>query len=153
MNKFFKILCVSLTLLSLNISAETDKTVIPSEEIEAKDFFSFSCLMPEDQAVHRFLAMGYVGVSKDGDVLGSISIQMIKGNEIRSVIQFSDVSASGLLETFEETENSKAFQVLTLSTSIPYIRSINIIFKDSPLASNILSIDNFNYRSDCKINR
>lgn len=147
MNTVYKILCASLCLLSLNTFA------ISKEVVEETDYFSFSCILPDDQSVHRFQAFGYLKVDKDGSTVGTISLQLIKGNEIRSVVQFNDVEAEGTLEVFEDSDNLKKFHILNLSTSIPYIRKINLIFKDSPLASSVLSIDYFNYRSDCKIIR
>lgn len=146
MFKIINVLCVSLYLASAFIT-------VKAEEIEATDFFSFSCILPEDQSVHRFQAFGYVGINKDGNAQGTISLQLIKGNEIRSVLQFNDVAAEGVFELFEDFDSQNSFHVLTLSTSIAYIRNINLIFKKAPLASSVISIDNFNYRSDCKIIR
>lgn len=155
MNKLFKFLCASICLVSFQIMATTpagDESNTPLEEIDAVEFFSFSCVLPEDQSVHRFQALGYVGVNKEGVAQGTISLQLIKGNEIRSVLQFNDVSALGTFEHFEDGENS-GFHILNLSTNIPYIRNISLMFKNAPLASSVLSIDYFNYRSDCKIIR
>lgn len=156
MKKLANLFTAILFALSLTTYAETtDNSGAngPNEEIEAVDYFSFTCQLPEDESVHRFQALGYVGVNKDGVAQGSISLQLIKGSEIRSVLQFNDVSALGTFEYYEESDAAKEFHVLSLSTSIPYIRNINLIFKDVPLASSVLSIDYFNYRSDCKIIR
>lgn len=153
MNKLFNVLCVSLYLVTSFTFAQVIEPKTPTEEIEAVDFFSFSCVLPEDQSVHRFQAFGYVGVNKEGVAQGTISLQLIKGNEIRSVLQFNDVSALGTFEHFEDVDGVKGFHVLSLSTNIPYIRGINLMFKKAPLASSVLSIDYFNYRSDCKLIR
>ena len=143
-----------LSCLILIVIFSPSSFALESEEIDAVDYFSISCNIPEDQNVHRFQAIGFISVAKNGDVRGSISLQLIKGTEIRSIMQINESDVMGSFETFEPTETQpNGFQVLTLYVSNPYVRVINLIFKEASLASSVLSIDNFSYRSDCKIIR
>ena len=153
MKKLFLLVSLVFSLVSFaesNVSSE-GKELGANESIDAVEFFSISCSLPKDESVHRFQAIGYVGVAIDGTATGNISLQLIKGNEIRSVLQFNDIDATGIFERFDPTDSQpNGFHVLTLSVATPYIRNISLIFKDAPLASAVLSIDNFSYRSDCK---
>lgn len=149
MKKLF--LLASLVFQMTAFASDEVKDYGANETIDAVHFFSISCTLPKDESVHRFQAIGYVGVAQDGTASGNISLQLIKGNEIRSVLQFNDMDATGIFERFDPTDSQpNGFHVLTLSVATPYIRNISLIFKDAPLASAVLSIDNFSYRSDCK---
>ncbi len=114
--------------------------------------YSINCQLPEDEFVHRFQSIGYISVDKDGVVKGVFSFQMIKGDEIRSVIQLNDLNAEGTLESYGPTDSQpEGFKILNLIVDHPYVRSVNLIFKNSDLASQVTSIDNFSYRSNCKL--
>lgn len=149
MKKLF--LLISLVFSMSSFANEEVKDYGANESSDAIHFFSISCTLPKDESVHRFQAIGYIGVAKDGTTNGNISLQLIKGNEIRSVLQFNDLDVTGIFERFDPTDSQpNGFHVLTLSVATPYIKSIKFIFKNAPLASSVLSIDNFSYRSDCQ---
>jgi hypothetical protein len=141
---------LNLFFLTLILSSYFENTYAQQDFNDT--VYSISCQLPENEFVHRFQSIGYISVDKDGVVKGVFSFQMIKGDEIRSVIQLNDLNAEGTLESYGPTDSQpEGFKILTLLVDHPYLKSVNLIFKNSDLASQVTSIDNFSYRSNCKL--
>ncbi len=131
-------------------------SIISTNLLASLDFndtvYSVNCQLPENEFVHRFQAIGFVSVDPENQVKGVFSFQMIKGDEIRSVVQLNDLNVEGTFEKYEATDSQPdGFKILSLVVDHPYIKSVTLIFKNSDLASQIISIDNFSYRSNCKL--
>ncbi len=136
-----KLLLSSLLLVS----------VLSQSVFAYESFITVSCALPELENVHRFQAFGVFKLEEDQKLSGTITLQLIKGSEVRSVMQFDQIAVTGRIESYDVSDlNSVAYQVITLATDIPYLQFIELSFKEQPLASKVQSIDNFSYRSDCK---
>ena len=134
-----KKLLVSLSLaLSASAFAET---------------ISFTCSSVVSPGVHKFDAHGVVTIDDNNNVEGIATIVTEKAGAIHSAQSFDDTRITGYFRHFKAGEvTSKAFDQLVLKTDATYLRSLNLLLGiDEQIASRALSIDNFSYRSNCKI--
>lgn len=114
---------------------------------------SFQCHSVDLPGVHMFDATGVVTVDSSDKVEGVAFVSVQKAQSIQSVQTFSEVRVNGYIRHFAAGEvTSKAFDQLVLKTNEPYLKTLNLLLGfDEKIASRILSIDNFSYRSNCKI--
>ncbi len=114
---------------------------------------SFKCQSVDIPGIHKFDAHGVVSVDDLNVAEGVISINAEKAQSSQSVQTFEEVRIKGFIRHFEAGQIVKeAFDQLVVTTNEPYLKSINLLlgFPDK-LASKVNSIDNFIYRSNCKI--
>jgi hypothetical protein len=111
----------------------------------------FECMAPKVDGVHRFEAKGVVFVDDFNNIDGLITVKTLKSEENNSILIFEQVKVTGFLVYHPANDElSSSFEQLSLSTEIPYLKRINIILgAELPMVSNVLSIDNFMYRSNC----
>ena len=109
---------------------------------------NFECKSSEVNGIHKFDAFGFVTITdKEGKADGVVTIRIQKAQAIESIQTFYEVRVSGYLRYFDD-----GFNNLLLLTNNEYLKSLNILLDfEEPLASKILSIDNFHYKSTCKI--
>lgn len=134
-----KKLLLSLTLvLSTSAFAET---------------IGFSCISEVSPGVHKFDAHGVVTVDDNNNVEGIATIVTEKAGATHSAQTFDDTHVTGYIRHFRAGEvTTKAFDQLVLKTDATYLRRLNLLLGiDEKIASRALSIDNFSYRSNCKI--
>lgn len=133
MKKLFVLVLVSLPL-TINASIIT-----------------FECKSSERTGVHKFDAKGIVSIDDYQKVEGVISIQTQKAQAPDSVQVFEEIKISGTRQRFEAGEiTTNPFDQLTLFTKQNYIKHLNLLvdFK-AESASQIHSVDNFVFRSNC----
>lgn len=125
-------------------------TLLFSLAIKA-DVVFFECKAPKIDGVHLFEAKGVAVVDDMNQIDGTITLKTIKASEDDSVQIFEQLSVSGYLRHYNSGGNpKKEFDQLILKVNNNYIKGINIVLdSELPLVSNVLSIDNFLYRSDC----
>lgn len=114
---------------------------------------SFKCQSVDIPGIHKFEAHGVVSVDDKNAVEGIVSINTEKAQSSQSVQTFEEVRIKGFIRHFEAGKVVKeAFDQLVVTTSEPYLKSLNLLlgFPDK-LGSKVNSIDNFVYRSNCKI--
>lgn len=130
----------SLILLSLFISSQLMADIIKIE-----------CSSEIVEGVHQFQARGLVVVDDFSNIDGSISLKTKKSNEDQSILIFEQVKVSGVLRHFEPGKISKeAFDQLILKFEDGYLKNMNASLNvKAPLISNVTSVDNFVYRSNC----
>lgn len=111
----------------------------------------FECTAPKIEGVHRFEAKGVVFVDDFNNVDGLITIKTYKSEENNSVLIFEQIKVSGYLVFHPAKDDlNSSFEHLSLNTEVPYLKKINVILgAELPMVSNVLSIDNFMYRSNC----
>jgi hypothetical protein len=73
-------------------------TIASTSTVEGYRVISVSCTLPKDESVHRFQAIGLLSIDDLGFVKGTFSIQLLKGTEIRSVMQYNDLEVTGTFE-------------------------------------------------------
>ena len=115
---------------------------------------SFQCVSSDLPGVHKFDASGTVSVDDLNKVEGVLTIHTQKAQSIQSVQTFEEVRVTGFIRHFKDGElTKKAFDQLVLTkTNEPYIKSLNLLLDfETKIASRASSIDNFSYRSNCKI--
>jgi hypothetical protein len=98
---------------------------------------SFKCVSEDLPGIHKFDAHGVVAVEK--------------AQAEQSGQTFDEVRITGNVRSFSINENPETDYIqLALSTESGYIKSLNLLlnFKEQS-SSNVLSIDNFSYRSNC----
>lgn len=114
---------------------------------------SFKCQSVDVAGIHKFDAHGVVSVDDLNKIEGVISVNVQKAQSAQSVQIFEEVRIAGFIRHFEAGQVVKdAFDQLVVETNEPYLRTLNLLlgFPDK-LASKVNSIDNFVYRSNCKI--
>lgn len=131
---------LAIALLSLHLAPQANASIV-----------AFECKSSEITGVHKFDAKGIVSIDEYNKAEGIISIQTQKAQAEGSVQIFEEIKISGTRQHFEAGEITKApFDQLTLFTKQSYIKNLNLLvdFKVE-IASQIFSIDNFLYRSNC----
>ncbi len=113
----------------------------------------FQCTSVTQPGVHKFDAHGVVTVDDINNVEGVVTIVTEKAGAAHSTQTFDDTHVAGYIRHFKAGEvTTKAFDQLVLKTDAPYLRRLNFLLDiDEKIASRALSIDNFSYRSNCKI--
>lgn len=112
---------------------------------------TFQCKSSEIDGVHKFDAKGVVAVDEYNKVEGVISLQVQKAQAPDSVQVFEEMKVTGTLQHFEAGDLvPHEFDQLTLFTKQSYIKSLNLLlgFRVES-ASQLFSVDNFLYRSNC----
>lgn len=114
---------------------------------------SFKCQSVDVAGLHKFDAHGVVSVDDLNKVEGVISINTEKAQSSQSVQIFEEVRIIGFIRHLEAGEIVKdTFDQLVVTTNEPYLKSLNLLLGfPNKLASKVYSIDNFVYRSNCKI--
>lgn len=112
----------------------------------------FQCKAKPVPGVNEFNAKGVVTVDGLGHADGVIDIQVQKINEVESAQIFEQVKITGLVRHFNPGEVTKgSFEQLILTTDHSYLKSLNLLIDENiALSSQVLSIDNFLYRSNCE---
>jgi hypothetical protein len=114
---------------------------------------TFQCKSAEVQGIHKFDAKGIVVIDEDNKVEGVVSLQVQKAQAAGSVQIFEEIKVEGSRQHFEAGKITiNSFDQLTLSTKDNYIKTLNLLldFKVE-IASQVFSVDNFLYRSNCTI--
>ena len=114
---------------------------------------SFKCVSVDIAGIHKFDAHGVVSVDDLNVAEGVIAIMTEKAQSAQSVQIFEEVRIKGFIRHFEAGQVVKdAFDQLVVTTNEPYLKSLNLLlgFPDK-LASKVNSIDNFVFRSNCKV--
>lgn len=112
---------------------------------------AFECKSSEVTGVHKFDAKGIVSIDEYNKAEGVISIQIQKAQAPGSVQIFEEIKVSGTHQHFESGEfTSNPFDQFTFFTKESYIKNLNLLvdFKVEN-SSQVFSIDNFLYRSNC----
>lgn len=114
---------------------------------------SFKCVSVDLPGVHKFDASGTINVDDSNNVEGIISISLQKAQSIESMQSFDEVKVEGQIHHYKAGEfEVNAFEQLVLKSNEAYLKSLNLLLNSrSKFASRVLSIDNFSYRSNCKI--
>lgn len=112
---------------------------------------TFECKSNETTGVHKFDAKGILAIDEYNKAEGVISIQTQKAQAEGSVQIFEEIKISGTRQRFVAGDvTSDPFDQYTLFSKDNYIKNLNLLvdFK-ADIASQIFSIDNFLYRSNC----
>lgn len=114
---------------------------------------SFQCTSVELDGVHKFDAHGIVSVDDAKNVEGIANVMTQKAGAVHSSQTFDDVHVTGYIRHYKAGEVTKnAFDQLVLKTDANYLKTLNLLLGiNEAIASRALSIDNFSYRSNCKI--
>lgn len=114
---------------------------------------TFKCVSVEAPGVHKFDARGAVAVDDFNNVEGVLTVVTQKAQAENSAQTFDQVKVVGRLRHFNPGEViEEAFDQLILKSENEYIKSLNLLLDFEPkIASRILTIDNFSYRSNCKV--
>lgn len=113
---------------------------------------SFRCVSSNLPGIHKFDAHGIVSLDDNNSVEGTVTINTQKADAIQSAQSFEDIRVEGYVRRFSAGEVTKdPFDQLVLKTSEPYLKTLNLLldFEDN-IASKVISIDNFSFRSSCK---
>lgn len=112
---------------------------------------TFQCKSSEIDGVHKFDAKGVVAVDEYNKVEGVVSLQVQKAQAPDSVQVFEEMKVTGTLQHFEAGDLvPHEFDQLTLFTKQSYVKSLNLLlgFRVES-ASQLFSVDNFLFRSNC----
>jgi len=114
--------------------------------------YSFQCKSKPVPGVNGFTAKGLVVVENLKHAEGVVDIQVQKLNEEDSVQIFEQVKITGIVRHFNPGEvTNTSFDQLILTTDHAYIKSLNLLLDErTALSSQVLSVDNFLYRSNCE---
>ena len=112
----------------------------------------FQCKAHSIPGVNVFVAKGVVTINALSQADGVLDIEVQKINEDESAQIFEQIKITGLVKHFAPGEVTKnSFEQLILTSNHPYIKSLNLLIDEhSALSSQVLSIDNFLYRSNCE---
>jgi hypothetical protein len=112
----------------------------------------FQCKTNPVPGVNEFWAKGVVTINTISQTEGLMDIVVQKINEVESAQVYEQVKITGVLKHFNPGEVTKnAFDQLILTTDHPYLKSMNLLIdENTALSSQVLSIDNFLYRSNCE---
>lgn len=115
------------------------------------EIISFKCVSEELPGIHKFDAHGVVSVDDNKKVEGLVSLAVEKAQAEQSGQTFDEVRVTGILRSFVSGENAPSDYIqLALTTESGYIKSLNLLLDyKGKSSSNVLSIDNFSYRSNC----
>jgi hypothetical protein len=114
---------------------------------------TFNCKSTEVLGVNKFDAKGIIVIDEENIVEGVMSLQVQKAQADGSIQIFEEIKVEGTRQHFEAGKITiNAFDQLTLKSSDTYIKTLNLLldFKVE-IASQIFSVDNFLYRSNCEI--
>ncbi|MBC7538839.1 MAG: hypothetical protein H7281_08460 [Bacteriovorax sp.] len=114
---------------------------------------TFNCKSTEVLGVHKFDAKGIIVIDEENIVEGVMSLQVQKAQANGSIQIFEEIKVEGTRQHFEAGKITiNAFDQLTLKSSDTYIKTFNLLldFKVEN-ASQVFSVDNFLYRSNCEI--
>lgn len=114
---------------------------------------SFKCQSIDVHGIHKFDGEGIVSVDDLNNVEGVISLHAEKAQSAQSVQTFEEVRVKGFIRHVEAgVVVATEFDQMVLTTNEPYLKSINLLLGyPDRLASKVFSIDNFSFRSNCKI--
>ena len=114
---------------------------------------SFQCTSMDLEIFHKFDAHGVVSIDDAQNVEGVANVITQKAGAVESSQTFDDIHITGKIRHFKAGEFTRyAFDQLILETDSDYLKSLNLLLDVSEqVASHALSVDNFNYRSNCKI--
>ncbi len=114
---------------------------------------NFKCISIDVHGIHKFDAHGIVNVDDVNNVEGVISINIEKAQSAQSIQTFEEVRVKGFIRHVEAGEIAPGeFDQMVLTTNEPYLKSLNLLLGyPDRLASKVFSIDNFSFRSNCKI--
>jgi len=117
------------------------------------EIITFKCVSVEAAGVHKFDARGAVTVDDFNNVEGFITVVTQKAQAEQSAQTFDQVKIIGRIRHFNAGEiSTNEFEQLILKADNDYIKSLNLLLDFEPkIASRVLTIDNFSYRSNCKI--
>lgn len=116
------------------------------------EVITFQCTSVDTPGIHKFDARGVITVDDFNNAEGVLTVIAQKAQAEQSAQTFSEVRVSGYIRHFNAGEISREpFDQLVLKSSETYIKSLNLLLDYPPsIASRMLSIDNFSYRSNCK---
>ncbi|MBY0412938.1 MAG: hypothetical protein K2Q18_02175 [Bdellovibrionales bacterium] len=116
------------------------------------DVIRFHC-KSADLVIHKFDASGIISEDDSNNVEGILTISTEKAGAAQSAQTFENVKVKGTVQHFKAGEFTVfAFDQVKLVTNEPYLKHLSLLLNfETKIASRVLSIDNFNYRSDCKI--
>jgi hypothetical protein len=111
----------------------------------------FECKAPEVEGIHKFEAKGILSVDEYNKVDGILSIQVQKAQAEGSIQLYEEIPVTGTFQHFKAGEfANNSFDQFTLFTREAYIKNLNLLVDlKVEIASQVLSIDNFLYRSNC----
>ncbi len=114
---------------------------------------NFQCKAMTIPGVNVFSAKGMVSVDELSKASGVINILVQKIDEEESAQVFEQIKIEGLIKHFNPGDVSvSGFDQLVLTTDHSYLKSLNLLLDEgSEYSSQVLSIDNFLYRSNCEI--
>ena len=112
---------------------------------------TFQCKSTEVEGIHKFDAKGIVTVDEYDKVEGVISLQVQKAQATGSIQVFEELKIEGTHRHYNAGEiTANSFEQFNLFTKDSYIKSFNLLVDlKAELASQVFSIDNFLYRSNC----
>lgn len=119
----------------------------------AAEVITFKCVSVEAAGVHKFDARGAVSVDDFNKVEGIMTVVTQKAQAEQSVQTFDQIKVAGSLRHFNAGDITEgSFDQLTLKSDNEYIKNLHILLDFEPkLGSRVITIDNFNYRSNCKV--
>ena len=123
-------------------------TSIPLASAET---FNFKCKSTPTPSINEFNAEGIISIDPSSHVSGVNNVTSEKVDEVESSQVFEEIKVTGIKKHFRAGEvNNMAFDELVLSSDNAYLKTFNLIFdEEGALSSDILSVDNFLYRSIC----
>lgn len=112
---------------------------------------TFQCKSSEIEGVHKFDAKGVVFIDEYNKAEGVISLQVQKAQVPDSAQVFEEMRISGTYQHFNPGDLApSSFDQLTLFTKETYVKSMSLLLDFKPeSASQVFTIDNFLYRSNC----
>ena len=116
----------------------------------------FQCTSADVQGIHKFDARGVVNIDDNNNVQGLVTLITQKAQADQSIQAFDEVKVDGHLRMLslapDEISPKEEYIQLVLKADTPYIKSLEILLNvKGQNASTAMSIDNFTYRSNCKI--
>jgi chemotaxis response regulator CheB len=137
---------LSIFLLVFSFSSFTAATA------KTTTILNFECNARDNLGVHKFDAKGVLSIDDETHAVeGIITLQTEKSDAPGSILVFEELKVSGKHKHFNAGElTANSFDQFELETSDRYIKSLNLLmdFKVE-IASQVYSVDNFLYRSNC----
>lgn len=111
----------------------------------------FECKSKEILGIHKFDAKGIISTDEFNRVEGIVSIQTEKAQAQGSAQVFEELKVTGTIQHYEAGKiSTSAFDQLVLTTNDSYVKTVNIFLDyELDIASQVLSVDNFLFRSNC----
>lgn len=127
-------------------------TLLTFSTISFSNTIFFQCKSTAVPGVNPFTAKGAITTDANSTADGVMDIQVQKLNEVESLQVFEQVKITGTIKHFNPGEVTKnSFDQLILKTDNPYLKSMNLLIDEKTfLSSEVLSLDNFLYRSNCE---